>query len=170
MHFLVHSFSHQNVSVLYFVSRGMYWLRKKFCSEQTKEADKKGKLPRGEEIVRAQMERAYRKHKVVTYNKVTEFKARLSPLVSSLLLSCSRSHTDTHIKHNGWQRKGLIPFLWADIKISVAWPRQPTERTLCRLQYFLTPEPRGQEDSVAHAQPYKNRETTKTVTKRHFCV
>lgn len=80
-------------------------MRKKFCSEQTKEADKKGKLPRGEEIVRAQMERAYRKHKVVTYNKVTEFKARLSPLVSSLLLSCSRSHTDTRIKHTTVDRE-----------------------------------------------------------------
>lgn len=73
-------------------------MRKKFCSEQTKEADKKGKLPREDEIVRAQMERAYRQHKVVTYNKVTEFKARLSPLVSSLLLSCAHTHTDTHIK------------------------------------------------------------------------
>lgn len=80
-------------------------MRKKFCSEQTKGADKKGKLPRGEEIVRAQMERACRQHKVVTYNKVTEFKARLSPLVSSLLLSCSHSHTDTHIKHTTVDRE-----------------------------------------------------------------
>lgn len=80
-------------------------MRKKFCSEQTKEADKKGKLPREDEIVRAQMERAYRQHKVVTYNKVTEFKARLSPLVSSLLLSCARTHTDTRIKHTTVDRE-----------------------------------------------------------------
>lgn len=65
---------------------------------------------------RAQTERECTHHKAVTYNKVTEFKARTSPLVSSLL-----AHT-----HTQWlTEERVIPFLWADIKISVLQFRGP---------------------------------------------
>lgn len=73
-------------------------MRKQSAVMSKPEKQIKGKLPREEEMARAQMEREYRQHKVVTYNKVTEFKARLSPLVSSLLLSCTHAHSHTY-KH-----------------------------------------------------------------------
>lgn len=124
----------------------------------------KGKLPCEEEMARAQMEREYRQHKVVTYNKVTEFKARPGPLVFSLLFSSTHTH-HTHTRAHTRQLTGIrvIPFLWADIKITVPWPRQPTERAHCRLRYFPTLLPQGQEDSVARAHTQTDR-----IHKEHY--
>lgn len=88
----------------------------------------------------AQTKREDRQRKAMTYNKVTEFKARPSPLVSSLLLS--HAHMHTHARAT------------ADIKISVPWPRRPSERTHCRLRYFPTLLPQGQEAPVSHAHTH----------------
>ena len=72
-----------------FIEKGDSW------SEGSRETDKgENDSEKPEQELKQGAE--YRQHKAVTYNKVTEFKARPGLLVFSWLLSCARTHTHTH--------------------------------------------------------------------------